>query len=410
VIPREDILGIATEKGLLPNVVEKDYVLGWLLMGIARHSLLRHWVFKGGTCLKKCFFETYRFSEDLDFTIPQSLVYEADAYHDALLECVAGISEETGIYFPESGIEINESHDKSDRKTFTGKVSYRGPLMQQAKTLPRIKLDLTKHEEIVESPRMRPIHHFYSDAPDPPVSILCYTENEILAEKTRALYERQGRARDVYDVVNIVRNHREGIDPQRALLVLEKKFLFKSLELPSLDNFFGVIDFATLEANWDHQLKRQLPVLPPAQSYLDELRGSSLLWIEGKPIVENLERVPVGAGEELVPKTPFPQMSRISVPKVKQRGRGAVGFSGTSDRIRYAARNRLCVEITYHGIPRLTEPYSFRIPNTGNLLLYVHERMRGGSPTGRTKAYKVSEIQSARVTDLLFQPRFMVEL
>jgi predicted nucleotidyltransferase component of viral defense system len=26
-------------------------------------------VFKGGTCLKKCFFETYRFSEDLDFTI-----------------------------------------------------------------------------------------------------------------------------------------------------------------------------------------------------------------------------------------------------------------------------------------------------------------------------------------------------
>ena len=27
------------------------------------------WVFKGGTCLKKCFFETYRFSEDLDFTL-----------------------------------------------------------------------------------------------------------------------------------------------------------------------------------------------------------------------------------------------------------------------------------------------------------------------------------------------------
>ena len=25
--------------------------------------------FKGGTCLKKCYFETYRFSEDLDFTL-----------------------------------------------------------------------------------------------------------------------------------------------------------------------------------------------------------------------------------------------------------------------------------------------------------------------------------------------------
>jgi len=32
-----------------------------------------------------------------------------------------------------------------------------------------------------------------TDAPDPPVSILCYTANEILAEKTRALYrDREG--------------------------------------------------------------------------------------------------------------------------------------------------------------------------------------------------------------------------
>lgn len=26
-------------------------------------------MFKGGTCLKKCYIETYRFSEDLDFTV-----------------------------------------------------------------------------------------------------------------------------------------------------------------------------------------------------------------------------------------------------------------------------------------------------------------------------------------------------
>ena len=29
----------------------------------------RTWVFKGGTCLRKCYYETFRFSEDLDFTI-----------------------------------------------------------------------------------------------------------------------------------------------------------------------------------------------------------------------------------------------------------------------------------------------------------------------------------------------------
>jgi predicted nucleotidyltransferase component of viral defense system len=51
----------AREWGLTEEVVEKDYVLGWLLWGIGSHPALReHWVFKGGTCLKKCFVETYR--------------------------------------------------------------------------------------------------------------------------------------------------------------------------------------------------------------------------------------------------------------------------------------------------------------------------------------------------------------
>jgi predicted nucleotidyltransferase component of viral defense system len=54
----------------LPSIVEKDYVLGWILAGINAHDELgENWVFKGGTCLKKCYFETYRFSEDLDFTL-----------------------------------------------------------------------------------------------------------------------------------------------------------------------------------------------------------------------------------------------------------------------------------------------------------------------------------------------------
>ena len=55
---------------LTEEVVEKDYVLGWLLWGIGTDPVLSDaWVFKGGTCLKKCYIETYRFSEDLDFTV-----------------------------------------------------------------------------------------------------------------------------------------------------------------------------------------------------------------------------------------------------------------------------------------------------------------------------------------------------
>ena len=71
-IDRQELAELARELSLSLTVVEKDYVLGWLLAGISANEVLaKHWVFKGGTCLKKCYFETYRFSEDLDFTITE---------------------------------------------------------------------------------------------------------------------------------------------------------------------------------------------------------------------------------------------------------------------------------------------------------------------------------------------------
>jgi hypothetical protein len=60
-------------------VVEQDYGLGWVLAGIARDvDLPRAWLFKGGTCLKKCVFETYRFSEDLDVTVIEPAFLDKD--------------------------------------------------------------------------------------------------------------------------------------------------------------------------------------------------------------------------------------------------------------------------------------------------------------------------------------------
>jgi predicted nucleotidyltransferase component of viral defense system len=69
-IDRREILEAASAFSLLPTIVEKDYDRRWMLAGInVQHELRESWVFKGGTCLKKCFFETYRFPEDLDFTL-----------------------------------------------------------------------------------------------------------------------------------------------------------------------------------------------------------------------------------------------------------------------------------------------------------------------------------------------------
>lgn len=55
--------------GLPWEVLERDYLLSWILAGIGQVAPLRETlVFKGGTALKKCYFGDYRFSEDLDFS------------------------------------------------------------------------------------------------------------------------------------------------------------------------------------------------------------------------------------------------------------------------------------------------------------------------------------------------------
>lgn len=57
-------------------VLERDYCLSWFLVGLSGTPLRERLLFKGGTALKKCYFPDYRFSEDLDFTLPQPVPFE----------------------------------------------------------------------------------------------------------------------------------------------------------------------------------------------------------------------------------------------------------------------------------------------------------------------------------------------
>ena len=107
-IDKYEILKTAKMLGLQPTTVEKDYVLGWVLMAIQEHSECQgKWIFKGGTCLKKCFFDNYRFSEDLDFTImAQDFIKEA-LMKKILKDAGDWVYEQSGIEFPEKHISVD---------------------------------------------------------------------------------------------------------------------------------------------------------------------------------------------------------------------------------------------------------------------------------------------------------------
>ena len=56
-----ELQNAAVIAGVYSRTVEKDYAIGWALAGIfSQPELAENWVFKGGTCLRKCHLETYR--------------------------------------------------------------------------------------------------------------------------------------------------------------------------------------------------------------------------------------------------------------------------------------------------------------------------------------------------------------
>ena len=67
-----------SEIGISDRVIlEKDIILHRLLCHISNNNyFMKTFVFKGGTCLIKCYYGYYRFSEDLDFTWADQQIFE----------------------------------------------------------------------------------------------------------------------------------------------------------------------------------------------------------------------------------------------------------------------------------------------------------------------------------------------
>lgn len=73
-----------------------------MLNGISQTDEISDWIFKGGTSLKKCFFETFRFSEDLDFTLKDNSPLDSGLLVKVFTDITEHLVEDVGIrFFPD---------------------------------------------------------------------------------------------------------------------------------------------------------------------------------------------------------------------------------------------------------------------------------------------------------------------
>jgi len=287
-ILQSEILRIAEQEGVPPDTIDKNWVLGHFLAELFRSEWAQQQlVFKGGTCLKKCYFRNYRFSEDLDFTLTNSDFVVTDKI---IRKVCTNITDKEGILFYPLQTEtmISDNHLCGYRTIirFWGANHKRNqqPTPPQ-RWLTSIKVEFTSFEKLIAPPDNRVLLDEFSDSRQfGEIKIPCYSIHEIIAEKFRSLLQRSYPApRDYYDLWYILRN--EKVDWKKILAIFKEKMTFKAIR------FLGYQDF--FEASRVYKVMRQWKSSLQGHIRYDELPDFEIVLSELKTICENVEWVEI---------------------------------------------------------------------------------------------------------------------
>jgi predicted nucleotidyltransferase component of viral defense system len=265
--------------GLPWEVLERDYLLSWVLAGIGQVESLRDTlVFKGGTALKKCYFGDYRFSEDLDFSGLEGVPI-GDAMERAVREACDAAARLLDEYAP---VEIiceryteKEPHP-GGQEAFT--IRARLPWQRQPQT--RVMIETAVDEKILKPTPKRRVIHEYGEPIEAEVCV--YALEEIVAEKLRAILqhvrklEAQGwsrsRARDYYDLWRVLGAYKDRMDLSDFAFFLREKCAVRDVAFTEADDFFQETMLAYIEKTWDQWLGPLVPGLASFETVIGELR------------------------------------------------------------------------------------------------------------------------------------------
>jgi len=249
----------AREVGVRDQQIEKDYILSWILKGIAQHEQLsKIIVFKGGTVLKKIYFEDYRFSEDLDFTLMNNAISNEQIF-EWFKETFEYIKEEANI-----SLEIIDNNEYEDGG-INFYISYIGPLGGRGNNK-RVKIDISRSEQLVFEPIMKDVFIGYSDMEEH--QLLCYPLEEVLVEKMRSVMQRM-QARDFYDIWYLLEQHE--MDINFCLNKFEKKC--KSKELNHTDFQKKLAErLPQYKGRWESSMSEQIKDLPEFDQIVREVQ------------------------------------------------------------------------------------------------------------------------------------------
>jgi predicted nucleotidyltransferase component of viral defense system len=253
-----------------------------VLYGIYTNEILAPiLIFKGGTCLRKCYFGNYRFSEDLDFTISDISIINKGLIE----ELTKSVSEHSGIQ-----LHIEQISDMLFENKQVGVkiiLKFWGADHPKNQNIPEpqrwhtyIKLEIMCHELLCFSTIKKPLIHNYSDASGLLCNIPCYAIEEVITEKLRAMLQRKYTApRDYYDLWYILTIYKPVINWTQIAEAFKAKIAYKGIECDGTDLFFTDKNTKTLQSHWGASLGHHLTeeALPKVEQVILELKDTLAL-------------------------------------------------------------------------------------------------------------------------------------
>lgn len=249
-IDKRELLEKARERKLNLQIVEKDYVLGWLLYSMKDFD---EFAFKGGTALSKIYFpKIWRLSEDLDFAFTGD---DFNKITDKMSDILDKISKDSQIKF-------RIKSEFSNPLYLQFKIGYDAVISKNW-----IKVDVTK-ETVLDNIEKKEPKKSYSDYPE--FSINVESLEEIFSEKLRSLIERT-KCRDYFDVWKLCSmDFRKG----KVQKLFKKKCEIKEIQFKGSEEIFPDDIESILKPYWDQELGRLINPLPELQVVLDELKAN----------------------------------------------------------------------------------------------------------------------------------------
>ncbi|MFW6116909.1 MAG: nucleotidyl transferase AbiEii/AbiGii toxin family protein, partial [bacterium] len=242
-ITERELRQVAGRTGLGVGQTEHEYAVLCVLDALSQTSPLSStFCLKGGTALRLLYFDDWRHSIDLDFSVLSAFPSEELRIH------VEHWFDRVGVIH---GVLVRLLDYHRANGAVRMRAQFLGPLRHPA----RLLFDITLDEPILLSPHQHQVVVSFFPALQPVV--LTYGLEEILAEKMRTILQR-GKARDYYDVWRLLKEKSADVDVALARSILGRKLAHKDVEMADVQAFLTPQHLEAAEAYWERDLAQQV--------------------------------------------------------------------------------------------------------------------------------------------------------